>query len=68
MATNSYTVIDENNICTKVILADDLETAKSFLGDAAFMCKGAVVGWQYNPETNKVFDPSHPELLNPYEL
>lgn len=67
MSTKKYTILDLNNICTKVILADSLEDAKIILGENAMELLGAEVGWQYNPETESVFDPKNPNGINPYE-
>jgi hypothetical protein len=63
MATDAYAQITDNNIVTQVIMADDLETAKSFLGENTVkVVNWADVNWIYLPETDRFIAPLDPTL------
>jgi hypothetical protein len=58
MATDAYAKIDDNNIVIQIIMADDIETAQSILGDDVKLIEDwAMVGWSYDPESNTYSDP-----------
>jgi hypothetical protein len=67
MATDAYAKIDDKNIVIQIIMADDIETAQSILGDDAKLIEDwAMVGWSYDAESNTYSDtdaaehPSYP--------
>jgi hypothetical protein len=52
MGTDAYALVDGNNEVIDIIMADDIETAKHFLGEKAIKIEDwAEVGWIHNPET-----------------
>lgn len=49
--TDAYAIHNSNGIVTNVIMCDDLETAKSFLGSDAILIEDwAEVGWKWDGE------------------
>jgi hypothetical protein len=63
MATDAYAQLSEDNRVTQVIMADDLETAKSFLGDNTVkVANWADLDWIYLPETDRFIAPLDPQF------
>lgn len=63
MAVDAYASLSHDNVATHVIMAEDLETAKSFLGENVVkVVNWAEVGWIYDPEKDRFVAPLPPEL------
>ena len=63
MATDAYAQIGDDNVVSQVIMADDLETAKSFLGENTVkVVNWADLGWIYIPETDRFIAPLDPQF------